>query len=174
MFMKKKSLFQDVLKINNLNKKLQYFNDVYDYFSKYMLKSLSIYQKQFCPAKKSFATIKKIPHYQKVLSVSKKFHPIKKIFLHQKFYAFLNITFSQKKISLKIKMEGKQIFFKQLDLDEENRFKIDLNSNKIIERLKFSTHRKYSVTNLKTNANIETAITKGNNYSKICELSDFC
>ena len=45
MFMKKKNLFQDVLKINNLNKKLQYFNDVYDYFSKYMLKSLSIYQK---------------------------------------------------------------------------------------------------------------------------------
>ena len=45
MFMKKKNSFQDVLKINNLNKKLQYFNDVYDYFSKYMLKSLSIYQK---------------------------------------------------------------------------------------------------------------------------------
>lgn len=89
MFMKKKNLFQDVLKINNLNKKLQYFNDVYDYFSKYMLKSLSIYQKQFCPTKTSFATIKKNSTLSKIFVCIKKISPYKENVSSSKILCFL-------------------------------------------------------------------------------------
>ena len=51
--------------------------------------------------------------------------------------------------------------------------KTGLNSDSIIKSLKVSSHRKYSVMNLKINANIETGITKCNDYNKICELSNF-
>lgn len=50
--------------------------------------------------------------------------------------------------------------------------KTGLNSDSIIKSLKVSSHRKCSVMNLKINANIETGITKCNDYNKICELSN--
>ena len=67
-------------------------------------------------------------------------------------------------------MEARYIFFKQLNLDEENKFEIDLNRDNIFGSLKFSPRREYSVTNLKINANIETDVMKWNNYKKIPEL----
>lgn len=51
--------------------------------------------------------------------------------------------------------------------------KTGLNSDSIIKSLKVSSHRNCSVMNLKINANIETGITKCNDYNKICELSNF-
>lgn len=59
-------------------------------------------------------------------------------------------------------------------MSKKERFLIDLRENNVAESLNFSPRRKYSVTNLKINANIKTDITKWNNYNKICKLSNFC
>ena len=40
--------------------------------------------------------------------------------------------------------------------------------------MRFSPRRKYYVTNLKVNANLDTNITKWNDYNKIHKLSNFC
>lgn len=59
-------------------------------------------------------------------------------------------------------------------MSKKKRFLIDLRENNVAESLNFSPRRKYSVTNLKMNANIKTDITKWNNYNKIRKLSNFC
>ena len=52
----------------------------------------------------------------------------------------------EKKIKHK---DGTEIhFFKEIDLDEENRFKLDVTAENIVEKIKFLPHRTYSTTNL--------------------------
>ena len=57
-------------------------------------------------------------------------------------------------------MEPRYIYFKEIHLDTEKRFIIDLTKNNSIKKIKFSSRRNYFVTNLKVNAKIKTDVKK--------------
>ena len=71
-------------------------------------------------------------------------------------------------------MELRHILFKGIDLDNENKFMVNLTEINSIEKIKFSLRRSNFVTNLEENAKIETNIMKWNYYDKIHRLSQFC
>ena len=71
-------------------------------------------------------------------------------------------------------MELRHILFKGIDLDNENKFMVNLTEINSIEKIKFSLRRSNFVTNLEENAKIETNIMKWNDYHKIHQLSQFC
>ena len=49
-------------------------------------------------------------------------------------------------------MEPKYIFHKELEVDDENNFKIDLTENNTIENVTFKKDNKYPLTEMKINA----------------------
>ena len=57
-------------------------------------------------------------------------------------------------------MEPRYTYFKEIHLDTEKRFIIDLTKNNSIKKIKFSPRRNYFVTNLKVNAKIKTDVKK--------------
>lgn len=57
-------------------------------------------------------------------------------------------------------MEPRYTYFKEIHLDTEKRFVIDLTKNNSIKKIKFSPRWNYFVTNLKVNAKIKTDVKK--------------
>ena len=57
-------------------------------------------------------------------------------------------------------MIPKFVYFKELPLDDEKKFKLTLMENNRIENVKFLKNNKYLLTELKINPNIEYELTK--------------
>ena len=71
-------------------------------------------------------------------------------------------------------MELRYIHFKEIDLDTENRFTVDLTENNSIKNIKFSSRENYFITSLKVKTKIKTDITKCNDYHKIHQPFELC
>ena len=70
-------------------------------------------------------------------------------------------------------MEPQYIYLKSANLDDENKFKIELTKDNKVKEVKISKNQNYLWTNLKISRRIEEHITKWNDYNRIKKLSDF-
>ena len=70
-------------------------------------------------------------------------------------------------------MEPQYIYLKSANLDDENKFKIELTKDNKVKEVKISKNQNYLWTNLKISPRIEEHITKWNDYNRIKKLSDF-
>ena len=64
-------------------------------------------------------------------------------------------------------MELQYIYSKVLDLDEDNKYTIELTKGKEVENVKISKASKYLLTNLKISPKIEVDIQKWKDYERI-------
>ena len=64
-------------------------------------------------------------------------------------------------------MELQYIYSKVLDLDEDNKYTIELTKGKEVENVKISKASKYLLTNLKISPKIEEDIQKWKDYERI-------
>ena len=69
-------------------------------------------------------------------------------------------------------MEPKYIFFKTIDLNNDNKFDIELRKENPVEKIKFLKRNNYLLTGLKINLKIEDKLTRWSDYKGIKKLSD--
>ena len=69
-------------------------------------------------------------------------------------------------------MEPKYIFFKTIDLNNDNKFNIELRKENPVEKIKFLKRNKYLLTGLKINLKIEDKLARWSDYKGTKKLSD--
>ena len=68
--------------------------------------------------------------------------------------------------------EPKYIFFKTIDLNNDNKFDIKLRKENPVEKIKFLKRNNYLLTGLKINLKIEDKLTRWPDYKGIKKLPD--
>ena len=70
-------------------------------------------------------------------------------------------------------MEPQYIYLKSANLDDENKFKIELTKDNNVKEVKISKNQNHLWTNLKISPRIGKHTTEWNDYKRIKKLSDF-